>query len=162
MPPEIQDRCECEYSMITDELRRTVFLVDDDMDDMALAMRVLKDATEFDDIVTLSSGESLLNELDSRGLLQEDHDQSASEANDILILLDVHMPGESGINILKTLRKNPLTQNIPVFMLTEDSGTGSIEDTFYLRANGYLTKPLQHSHLNLIKKLYDGSKNPLN
>ena len=58
-----------------------------------------------------------------------------------LLLLDIMLPGEDGISILKRLRRDPATANLPIMMLTA-------KDTEYDRVEGldagaddYLSKP---------------------
>ena len=58
-----------------------------------------------------------------------------------LIVLDIMMPGEDGISILKKLRASPVTEEIPVIMAT---AKGSEYDTVVGLDNGaddYLAKP---------------------
>jgi len=59
-----------------------------------------------------------------------------------LIILDVHMPGKSGWEVLKALRAAPTTKKIPVVMLTGVSGVADANKSFELGANGYLLKPV--------------------
>jgi len=64
-----------------------------------------------------------------------------------LILLDVVMPELDGFNTCRRLRKNPLTANIPVVMVTSKNGES---DQFWAErqgANGYVTKPFDANHL---------------
>lgn len=57
-----------------------------------------------------------------------------------LILLDVMLPKMDGINVLKKIKENPLTKNIPVILLT-NLGQGTIINTaFEIGASGYLLK----------------------
>lgn len=65
-----------------------------------------------------------------------------------LVLLDIMLPGEDGISILKKLRKEKNTQNIPVMMLT---AKGSEYDKVLGLDNGaddYLAKPFGMMELN--------------
>lgn len=58
-----------------------------------------------------------------------------------LIILDIMLPGEDGIEILKKLRTNSATQNIPVIMAT---AKGTEMDKIHgldLGADDYLVKP---------------------
>jgi CheY-like chemotaxis protein len=59
-----------------------------------------------------------------------------------LILLDLHLPDVPGAEVLRRLREDPLTMNIPVVIISADA-TGTSQSR--LRAAGadhYLTKPL--------------------
>ncbi|OGY25680.1 MAG: hypothetical protein A2Z11_04480 [Candidatus Woykebacteria bacterium RBG_16_43_9] len=57
-----------------------------------------------------------------------------------LILLDVMMPKMSGIDTLKVLKKNELTKEIPILLLTNLGEEQIIKEGFSLGADGYLLK----------------------
>jgi CheY-like chemotaxis protein len=64
-----------------------------------------------------------------------------------LILLDVHLPDMPGVEVLNTLRGEPLTAAIPVVAISADRNRDQIT---HLRASGaadYVTKPFEVSHL---------------
>jgi two-component system alkaline phosphatase synthesis response regulator PhoP/two-component system response regulator VicR len=58
-----------------------------------------------------------------------------------LILLDVMMPYVDGIEVLKTIRRNPETAKIPVIMLTVKAQQGDDLKGLAAGANMYMTKP---------------------
>lgn len=64
----------------------------------------------------------------------------AGEQTPNLILLDVMLPKMSGIDVLKSLRKNPLTKDIPILLLTNLGEETIIKEGFSLGADGYLLK----------------------
>jgi CheY-like chemotaxis protein len=57
-----------------------------------------------------------------------------------LILLDIMMPKMDGLRVLELLKQEPLTQNIPVVILTNLSSDVVIKDAFAKGAAGYLVK----------------------
>ena len=57
-----------------------------------------------------------------------------------LVLLDVMMPKMSGIDTLKVLKKNELTKEIPILLLTNLGEEQIIKEGFSLGADGYLLK----------------------
>jgi signal transduction histidine kinase/CheY-like chemotaxis protein len=59
-----------------------------------------------------------------------------------LILMDLNLPGMSGIEVLKQLRADPLTANIPVIALTANAMPRDIERGRAAGFNRYLTKPI--------------------
>lgn len=61
-----------------------------------------------------------------------------------LILLDIMMPAMDGIEVLRRLRRNSATKDIPVLMLTGQQETANIEAAFNLGAVNYLLKPVIH------------------
>ena len=59
-----------------------------------------------------------------------------------LILLDIMMPGMSGIDVLKVIRQRYSVAELPIIMATaKDQGTDVVE-ALTLGANDYVTKPL--------------------
>ena len=59
-----------------------------------------------------------------------------------LILLDVMMPGMSGIEVMRRLRAKEETRDIPVIFVTADLSEQSHLDGLELGADDYLTKPI--------------------
>ena len=57
-----------------------------------------------------------------------------------LILLDIVMPGKSGIETLMEMRKNKLGENVPVIMLTNQSEENYINEAKKLGIAGYIVK----------------------
>lgn len=65
----------------------------------------------------------------------------ARDKNPDLILLDWMMPGKSGIEVLKILKKDPALADIPVIMLTAKAQASEKEQGLAAGALAYLTKP---------------------
>lgn len=64
-----------------------------------------------------------------------------------LILLDVHLPDASGQELLKLIKANPDTVDIPVIMISADAMPEQIDAALSAGAACYLTKPVQLSEL---------------
>ena len=58
-----------------------------------------------------------------------------------LIMLDIMLPGEDGITILKKLRANPKTYHVPIIMATAKGTEYDKVIGLDLGADDYLTKP---------------------
>ena len=69
-------------------------------------------------------------------------DLAAREDKPDLILLDIMMPGMSGIEVLQHLREQPETGRIPVVFVTADNTEQSQLDALELGADDYLAKPV--------------------
>ncbi len=61
--------------------------------------------------------------------------------NPDLLLLDIMLPEEDGISILKKLRSNPKTSTIPVIMLTAKDSEYDVVTGLDTGADDYVTKP---------------------
>ncbi|MGA8634984.1 MAG: PAS domain S-box protein [Candidatus Dormiibacterota bacterium] len=59
-----------------------------------------------------------------------------------LILLDLHLPDRSGLDVLIALRRDPVTAQIPVVVLTADASATQAQRLAQAGASRYLTKPL--------------------
>ena len=59
-----------------------------------------------------------------------------------LILLDIMMPGLSGVDVLRHLRQSHSAQDLPIIMATAKDGSGDMVEALDAGANDYVTKPL--------------------
>ncbi len=80
--------------------------------------------------------------LDSRGFNDgKELDAAISVEVPDLIMLDIMLPGESGISILKRLKKNLKTKDVPVIMATAKGTEYDKVKGLDLGADDYLVKP---------------------
>ena len=66
-----------------------------------------------------------------------------------LILLDVMMPKIDGIEVCKSIKKNPSTKNIPVILLTAKSTSQDEYEGLISGADDYIKKPISIKNLLL-------------
>ncbi len=62
-------------------------------------------------------------------------------------VLDVTMPGMSGIDVCRTLRSDPATASVLVVMLTARAQEGDVEEGFGAGADDYVVKPFSPREL---------------
>jgi len=72
----------------------------------------------------------------------------ALEVEPDLIILDWLLPDIHGPEVLKRLKEDSKTKNIPVLMLSGRNNIGDIEDMFSLKAERYITKPFSLQNLS--------------
>jgi signal transduction histidine kinase/DNA-binding response OmpR family regulator len=110
------------------DAERTVLVIDDDPNALDLLGRTLQGAGVR--VVTASDGREALRL--ARSLLP------------VAITLDVMMPGMDGWEVLRELKADPETRDIPVIMvtMTDDRSLG-----YALGATEFLTKPVQRNQL---------------
>lgn len=72
-----------------------------------------------------------------------------SEDKPELILLDMMMPDMNGIEVLRRLRQNKQTREIPVIFISADSSEQSQLDSLEMGADDYLTKPIVQTVLQV-------------
>lgn len=59
-----------------------------------------------------------------------------------LVLLDLHLPDMSGLDVLREIRLDDRTAHIPVIVLSADATSGQIKKSLSSGADDYLTKPI--------------------
>ena len=61
-----------------------------------------------------------------------------------LVLLDIMMPGMTGLEVLRTLRVSRATASLPVIMVTAKTDSEDVVEALSLGANDYVTKPVDY------------------
>jgi two-component system, OmpR family, alkaline phosphatase synthesis response regulator PhoP len=102
-----------------------ILIVDDEEDILELVAYNLK--REGYQTVSAVSGEEALK-------------KCRSETPD-LIVLDLMLPGIDGLQVMKTLREDSVTKNIPTVMLTAKGDEADIVTGLELGADDYISKP---------------------
>jgi len=59
-----------------------------------------------------------------------------------LILLDMHLPDISGLELLRHIKQDDSVADIPVIVVSADATPGHMEQALTLGAQHYVTKPL--------------------
>src|SRR5436309_15922833 len=73
-----------------------------------------------------------------------------------LIVLDVTMPGRTGLEVLTALRARPDTRDIPIVLLTARSSDSDIWEGWKAGAAYYLTKPFETDQLlNFVNSVFE-------
>jgi two-component system phosphate regulon response regulator PhoB len=75
--------------------------------------------------------------------------ESAKKDRPSLVILDLMLPGMGGKDICRALKSNPLTQSIPILMLTAKAEEVDRVIGFELGADDYVTKPFSPRELVL-------------
>jgi CheY-like chemotaxis protein len=73
-----------------------------------------------------------------------------------LLLLDLNLPRQSGLDVLAWARSQPGLRSLPIVILTSSSQDRDIGSAYSLGANGYLVKPPSSEKLiDLVSSLRD-------
>lgn len=59
-----------------------------------------------------------------------------------LIISDIAMPGLNGLSLLKQLKENPATRDIPLILLTSSRDMNDVQEGLNSGAEAYLVKPI--------------------
>lgn len=75
-----------------------------------------------------------------------------------LVVLDVMMPYMDGFEVLKALRREKDTENLPVIMLTAKAQDKDVFEGYHYGADMYLTKPFNPMELvTFVKRIAAGN-----
>ncbi|WP_238010272.1 response regulator [Dactylosporangium sp. AC04546] len=108
-----------------------ILVADDDMDIRDLVAFKLEQAGY--DVVAVDNGLAALT--------------AATENPPDLVVLDVMMPGMSGIDVCRQLRIEQGTKSLPIILLTARAQEGDVEVGFGAGADDYIVKPFSPREL---------------
>jgi chemosensory pili system protein ChpA (sensor histidine kinase/response regulator) len=79
-----------------------------------------------------------------------------------LLITDLEMPRMNGYELMANLRQNPVTQRIPVLVVTSRAGAKHRDRAIKEGASGFLTKPVQEDQLiATVEELLNTEKSPV-
>ncbi|QJD81558.1 response regulator [Spirosoma rhododendri] len=125
---------------MTNQQLITVLIIDDDADDRFFMEHALKTDSAHTRLYLADSGQQALDML-----------VLVHPAPDV-ILLDLNMPGLSGLEVLGQLKQSTRYQHIPVIVLTTSHAPADRERAYQLGASGFITKPTTQQGLSAIAK----------
>ena len=115
-----------------------ILLVEDNQDDMDLALHALKREKLANNIFVVRDGEEALDFLFCRGAFTHrsfDHPPK-------LVLLDLKLPKVDGMEVLRQAKSDPRTKTIPVVIMTSSKEERDLVAGYNLGANSYIQKPV--------------------
>src|SRR5436305_5618544 len=122
-----------------------IVLVEDDDGHAALVERNLRRAGLDNGFLRFSDGQEALDALWNPDQLGR---------TPCILLLDIKMPWLDGVEVLRWLKGDPRTFNVPVIMLTTTDDPREIERCYDLGCNVYITKPVEYeTFVDAVKKL---------
>ena len=117
---------------------KVILLVEDNPDDVALALRAFKKNKILNDVTVIGDGQEALDFLLARGA----HAGRTSSPLPELVLLDLKLPKVEGLEVLRQIRANPRTRLLPVVILTSSREERDLVAGYSLGANSYIQKPV--------------------
>ncbi|MGQ0520839.1 MAG: response regulator [Actinomycetota bacterium] len=107
-----------------------VLVVDDDEMARELVVRYLHKLNLRNPVVPAGDGGAAIEAL------------QAMDGAPCLVLLDLHMPVRSGLEVLDWIRAQPALSRVPVVMLTASATLDDIDEAYRLGIASYLVKPV--------------------
>ena len=119
---------------------KTILLVEDDEDQVVLAMRALRKhgiVAEVDEVVVAGDGEEALDYLFARG----SHAGRDPALVPEFVLLDLKLPKVDGLEVLERMREDERTKLVPVIVVSSSREHEDVVAGYRLGANSYVAKP---------------------
>lgn len=115
-----------------------VLLVEDNEEDLRLALRSFRKANLTNRIEVVRDGEEALNYIFCQGT----HSSRRIEDVPRVILLDLKLPKVDGLQVLQKIKADPRTSKIPVVVLTSSKEQTDVVKSYQSGANSYIVKPV--------------------
>ena len=116
-----------------------ILLVEDNASDAEMTINALKLNGMADKLLHLKDGAAALDFLFAEGEFAGRNTDDKPK----VILLDLKMPKVDGIEVLRKMRADIRTKNIPVVMLTSSKEDPDIKKSYDLGINSYVVKPVE-------------------
>jgi chemotaxis family two-component system response regulator Rcp1 len=112
-----------------------ILLVEDNPGDVRLTREALRDAKVRNNVNVAYDG------VEAMAFLRRDGSHAQAPRPD-LIFLDLNLPKKSGREVLEEIKRDDMLRHIPVVILTTSQAERDILESYRLRANAYVTKPV--------------------
>jgi two-component system response regulator len=121
--------------MISGMNTKQILLVEDNPDDEELTLLALRKAKIMNEVNVARDGAEALDFLFARG-------EFAARALPEVVLLDLKLPKVDGIEVLRQMRADERTRNVPVVILTSSREEQDLVEGYRKGANSYVVKPV--------------------
>lgn len=115
-----------------------ILLVEDNPSDAKLTMRALQKNNLCNSITHVSDGAEALDFIFGTGK----YEGRSVENKPKIVLLDLKMPKVDGLEVLKAIKGDERTKNIPVIVMTSSKEDNDIRTAYSYGVNSYVVKPV--------------------
>lgn len=116
-----------------------ILLVEDSDQDAELAIRALKKNNITNNVVRLKDGEQAIEFIFGEG--EFEHRSIKNQPK--VVLLDLKMPKVNGLEVLKAVRENEDTKDLPIVILTSSKEEQDMVKSYELGVNSFIVKPVE-------------------
>jgi CheY-like chemotaxis protein len=116
-----------------------ILLAEDDPGHAYLVQENLQDAGVANRIVHVSDGQEALDYIRCQGA-----HAGRVPNGPLLLLLDINMPRVDGVGVLRELKADPKTDQLPVIVLTTTDDPREVKRCYELGCSSYVTKPVEY------------------
>lgn len=117
---------------------KLILVVEDNPDHLELTVLTLQEHGVTAEIAVALDGAQALDFLFGQGA----HAGRDTARQPAFVLLDMKLPKLSGLDVLRSMRANPLTALVPVVMLTSSSEQSDMLACYESGANSFIRKPV--------------------
>ena len=126
-----------------------ILLVEDSFIDALMTREALTACSSANPLHVVENGEEAMAFLRREG-------QYADRRRPGLILLDLNLPRKSGHEVLAEVKSDESLKTIPVIVLTTSKAEDDLIKSYSLRANCYITKPMDLSRLTeVVRQIHE-------
>jgi two-component system response regulator len=125
-----------------------ILLVEDNVDDVELAVHALRGENLANDITVARDGEEALDFVFCRGA----HADRTFEKPPRVILLDLKLPKVEGLDVLRAIKSDPRTKAIPIVIMTSSREERDLVESYKLGVNAYVQKPVDFDQFRGVVK----------
>ena len=115
-----------------------ILLVEDNPQDAELTLRALKKHHLANRLIVVEDGAEALDFIFCRGKYAARDVSNRPK----VVLLDLKLPKVSGLEVLRALKQDERTRNVPVVVVTSSQEDPDIKTAYALGANSYVVKPV--------------------
>jgi two-component system, response regulator len=116
-----------------------ILLVEDNSSDAEMTVTALNHYNLANKLLHVKNGAEALDFIFAEGKYAE----RQIEEKPKVILLDLKMPKVNGIEVLRKIRSDDRTKNIPIVVLTSSKEDPDIQKCYDLGVNSYVVKPVE-------------------
>jgi len=117
---------------------RRILLVEDSARDAELILDALESHKVVNEVMHVRDGAEALDYLCRRGQFA-----GRSDAQPVLMLLDLKLPKVDGLEVLRHVKGDPALKMIPVVMMTSSREEQDLVRSYQLGVNAYVVKPMK-------------------
>jgi two-component system response regulator len=117
-----------------------ILLVEDNPNDVAMVTMALEENNVANHVVHLKDGAEALDYIFHEGA----YAASAEDKAPKVIMLDLNMPRVSGLEVLRKLKADEKTKDIPIVVFTSSDDDPNLKECYRLGINNYIVKPLDY------------------